>query len=438
MNNSPDRTPLTVSLRACVVAALLASGGIARSQETDFDPESLEEFAAADMGFVGMGEPSPPNQPYQPPPALPPATPDGSTVTGDPYGQWQQWKSNLKQRTGTSFELYLNPIDHVIVAGPNSGINRAAFWFNFHLEQTLWQGARLVSNTRGGTGKGMDRYVDSHFNINKNTNEADEIYISHLYLEQKLLSDKITLAAGKLDLLDSFDSNEVGSWNFIPYTLARNPTIAAPYHALGASVRWDATEWLYAQVGGADSGGEGTETGFNTAFRSGEAYFTIGEIGIKPKLLGRPGTYRFIVWNDTGNLDRFDGAGTESSDQGVAFNFDQQITDRLGIFARYGITDEAVHEVHQYWSVGGTYAGPIPSRRDDLLGFGVAQGLISDDFRATTSGASSSITQFDLYYKVQVRQWLSVTPDFQVILNPDDEADEDVAFIAGVNVEIRL
>ncbi|MBC7783474.1 MAG: carbohydrate porin [Burkholderiales bacterium] len=402
----------------------------AQDAAEDFDFEAL---AAVEMGFDGLGEPSPPNQPYEPVSEAPIApAPD------DWYGQWQKWKAGVKDRWGTSFDFYFNPSDHYIVAGPNDGINRGALWFNFHLEQKLWQGARIVSNTRGGSGHGLGRYMDSRFKAVTHSNEATGLYVSHLFLEQKLFNDKVTLAAGKMDLLDSFDTNEVGSWNFVPYPLARNPAIPAPYHSLAATVKWDVAEWFYAEAGISDSDGDVTETGFNTAFRSDEAYFSIYEIGIKPKLLGRPGTYRFIYWNDTGDLGRYDGGGVESSDSGYALSFDQKITDHLGLFARYGYADAAVHQIEHFWSFGGTYSEPIPGRKKDTLGFGVAQGLLSDDFRATKSATSATTTLFNLYYKIQVQQWVSVTPDFQLILNPNNDADDDLGFIVGLHVEMRF
>ncbi|HEX3358798.1 MAG TPA: carbohydrate porin [Tepidisphaeraceae bacterium] len=422
----------------CALSALtLAYTPIVRAQDAapddmgDVSPVDADSLSAADTGFAA-GEPGPRTQPYQVLPETPPPP-----TPGDWYSQWQNWKSDLQKKTGTSFELYLNPAEQIVASGPAQGVNRGVLWFNFHLEQTLWQGARLVTNTRGGKGDGLNRYVDSLFNFNQHQGEHSRIYISHLFLEQKLFNDQLTLQAGKMDLLDNFDANEVGGWNFAPYGFARNPSIPAPYHAIGANVRWDPTKWLYMQAGIADAAGDSAETGVNTTFRDEEPYFSIYEIGLQPKFMGRPGTYRFIFWNNSGDVARFDGHGVEDGDNGVDISFDQQVTDHLGLFARYGFSNPLVRKMHHFISVGGTYAGPIPGRKDDTLGFGVSHAILSHDYREAND-LSATETQFDVYYKIQVQPWITVAPDVQVVLNPDQDTSKSSAVIAGVYVEMHF
>ncbi|HEY7087335.1 MAG TPA: carbohydrate porin, partial [Tepidisphaeraceae bacterium] len=268
--------------------------------------------------------------------------------------------------------------------------------------------------------------------------EVNCIYISHLMLDQKLFNDKVEVNIGKLDLLDFFDTNEVDDWNIIPYSLARNPSIPAPYHVLGARGRVDPCEWLYLQAGIADAGGRASETGFNTAFDDDEPYFSIGEVGFKPKFLDRPGTYRFMVWHNSGDIAHFDGSGTKGGDTGFALSFDQQVSDRLGLSLRYGWSDPEVRRINHYISVGMSLNEPLPGRNHDVLGASLAEILVSDDYRDSNPGIESTATQVDLYYKIEMAPWITVTPDVQVILNPDQDTSKDFAVIAGVYVEMRF
>lgn len=439
MNTKSSGPTYRKSYLPLLAGILLATGATAaRAQSYDGDIGMVGDgMAASDTGFA-YGEPSKATPPYYVPPA--PGSPEAEatqTTPGNWYQNWQAWKADLASKTGTTFDLYVNPSDQVYLGSSDSGINRAAIWYNFHLEQTLWHGARLVTNTRGGEGRGLDRYQDSLFNINKHTDDATGIYISHFYLEQKLFDDRLTLSAGKLDLLDTFDDNEVGSWNYIPYSLARNPSIPAPYHALGASARWDMTDAVYVQAGVADDGGTVTQTGFNTAFKSGEPYFGIYEIGIKPKFFGRPGTYRFILWDASTTDARFDGSGNKHGDLGAALSFDQQMTDQLGLFCRYGYADPSIHKINNYFSVGGTYTGLIQGRKDDVLGAGIAFAILSNDYRQANDVASTQ-TQVDLYYTAVIRPWISVTPDIQLLVNPDHNSGSNMAVVATLNVEMRF
>ncbi len=419
---------------------LVAGASTARAQSTDAGDAGSgtdsDSIAAVDTGFA-LGEPSKATPPYKVPAATTAPVFPTQPAPGNEYAAWEAWKAELKAKTGTSFDLYVNPTDQVILEHPDAGLNRGDIWYNFHLEQSLWQGARLVTDTRGGTGQGLNRYVENLFNLNQNEGEAAGIYVAHLYLEQRLFNDHFTMSVGKFDLVCKFDDNEVGSWNFIPYSLARDPAIPEPDHALGATARWDVTGWLYAQAGVADDGGNVTQTGFNTAFKSGEPYFGIFEAGIQPHLLGRPGTYRFIVWDESTTTARFVGGGEKHGDGGVALSFDQQITDHLGLFTRYGYSDPSIHKINDYWSVGGTYAGLIPGRDDDVLGAGVALALLSSGYRQT-SGVASTQTQVDLHYTAAIRPWISVTPDIQLLVNPDHNPGPKTALIATLNVEMRF
>jgi carbohydrate-selective porin OprB len=395
-------------------------------------------IAAIDGGFA-PGEVPPRTIPYEPPASQPSVAEAITPAPSDWYGQWQQWKADLAKKTGTSFELFLNPSDQFIVTGASDddGLNRGVLWFNFHLEQQLWPGGRIMSNTRGGHGDGVNRYVDSLFNFNQHAGETTCPYVSHLFYDQKLFGDKVTIDIGKLDLLDWFDENEVNGWNMIPYSLARNPSIPAPYHVLGARVRFDPAEWVYVQAGVADAGGRHSETGFNTVFDEDEPYFSIAEIAFKPKFLDRPGTYRAMVWHNCGDISRFDG-GTESGDTGFALSFDQQITDQLGAAFRYGWSDPEVRRINHYVSFGLSYSEPLPGRKRDVAGASVAVIFQSDDFRDVVPGIESTAAQFDFYYKIAVTPWFNITPDLQVIVHPDQHLDEDIAVIAGVWAELTF
>jgi hypothetical protein len=390
--------------------------------------------AAVDLS-PAFGEPSPPAPPYQQPPPL-----TTQPAPSDWYSQWLNLKKDLKDTTGTSFDLYLNPTDQAIVAGPGAGHNRGDIWYNFNLTQQLWDGASIVTNTRGGDGKGLNRYVDTLLNFNRNTDEAGGVYISHFYLQQKLFNDHLTLAGGKLDLADTFDDNAVATWNFMPYNLARDPSIPMPYHAIGLVARADFTSWLYAAAGVADDGGNVTQTGFNTAFKSAEPYFSMYEIGVEPKLLERPGTFRFLLWDEIADLAKFDNTGNIHGDVGAAISFDQQITDHLGLFTRCGYADPAIHPINVYWSAGGTYQGLIPGRKNDVLGFAVDQAEVSDDYRRV-NGGSSSQSQVDLFYTIQIQPWICVTPDVQVVVNPTQSQFDNATnavLVMALNFELRF
>jgi carbohydrate-selective porin OprB len=399
-------------------------------------PAAIGRDDLANLEMNLLVEPPPDLPPYV---KLPPVEPEKvpPPPPKDLWGKWQALKTDLHKKTGTSFNAYLSFSPQYVVTGPNDGHHRGVFWFNLNINQDLWKDAMIISNVRGGSGRGLGPVLGNILPTNWMQNETDDIYISHLFFQQALFDKKLTLSIGKLDLDDIFDTNEVGSWNFLSYAPARNPGIPVPWHVLAGVAHWEVNDLLYVQAGAGDRNGEGGETGFDTTFGGDPEFFAIGEIGVRPKFGGKKGTYRLMVWYDPHDLPRFDGSGNDSGDWGVAFNFDQQINDKLGIFARYGYADGDVRALEHFWSAGFTYAGAIPGRNLDVMGVGVAQGRLSGDLRRVVP-LESAETLFEAYYRFRINDWASITPDVQVILDPGARSGEDTAFVAGVNLVLMF
>lgn len=112
---------------------------------------------------------------------------------------------------------------------------------------------------------------------------------------------------------------------------------------------------------------------------------------------------------------------------------DQDDSQGLGVFFRYGYADEAVSVVEHFWSAGAQYQGLIPTRDDDVLGFGFAQGIISDSLPGLEGGDRESV--YEVYYSVAVYPWLVITPDFQYVTSPGGFHGRD-AFVAGLRVRV--
>jgi len=362
----------------------------------------------------------------------------GVLPSGEWYETWKQFKKDLEEKAGTSLSLCVIYTSQTIVNGPGEGKDRGVFWWNLNVNQRLWQGATLVTNTRGGSGLGPGRYQDIQLNHNWMQGEPREIYVSHLLLEQKLFDDKVTIWAGKLDVADYFGTNEVASWNFLSYSLARNPTIPMPYHAIGAVARYDVAEWLYVQAGVADAGGSWTRSGFESAFRAPHPNLSLYEAGLRPKIGGRKGNYRFTLWYDAETVSRVDGTGSERDNLGFGLSFDQQLSDKVTAFLRYGRADQDLRDVEHFWSVGARWKGPFAARPADEFVFGVSQAVMGRDFRRANTPSTSQETLFEMYYNIQITEWMALKPDVQVILNPGANDSNDVGVVAGLRLQLAF
>ncbi len=279
-----------------------------------------------------------------------------------------------------------------------------------------------------------------------------------LWYEQRLFDDKLRIRFGRIDMTAEFDTNAYANdetAQFINFALINTVNIPFPDYGFGALVLVQPWDWLYAAAGVADAQADGQTPGIHTGFHGEDYVFSDFEFGLLPvwktpwgKL---PGGYRFGLWydpqpkakyfNDLGGRRRT--IPTKSGDTGFYVNLDQLIlkerpaddadSQGLGVFFRYGYAHQDVNPIEHIWSIGCQYRGLIPTRDDDVLAFGVAQGVISDALRAFGGGGTHE-SIYELYYNIRLLPWLNLTPDFQYIDNSGGGGGRD-AFVAGVRIQ---
>ena len=136
---------------------------------------------------------------------------------------------------------------------------------------------------------------------------------------------------------------------------------------------------------------------------------------------------------------------TRGDDVGLYLNFDQMVLKEndnpkdkqgLGVFGRYGFANGDVNKVNHFWSLGASYLGLVPTRDADVLGFGVAQSILSSQYRHNVNSLADRETVYELYYAIKVTPWLTVSPDLQVITNPGGNKDARDALMGGLRLKI--
>jgi porin len=288
-----------------------------------------------------------------------------------------------------------------------------------------------------------------------------EILVDKWWWRQRLLNDRIEIRVGKLlNVIDLFDANAYAGNNYGQFTnsyLTTNPTIPST-KGLGAFVRAWPVDWFYVETGAMDPDQRLTRTGFDTAFHGEDHFRAFWEFGFTPKwetARGKlPGNYRFGWWYDPQRKTKYDRirytgqpADVETGDVGAYMNFDQlvwkeQVNPKdkqgLGVFARYGFAQGDRNKVEHFWSCGTQYEGLIPTRDRDVLGFGVAQAILSEQYHEHVKNTSDRETVYELYYLIEVTPWMVITPDLQFITNPGGDRFARDSIVGGVRVKIAL
>jgi carbohydrate-selective porin OprB len=314
--------------------------------------------------------------------------------------------------------------------------------YDFGLRQRLWPGATMDLDVRGGEGDDPAvRFANSTMNTNQYAGTPNEGFILHLWVEQKLWDEQLTLRGGKLDLGDWMDVNRFGYYNLLGFSQNHNPAIPFPGNPLAAMITVEpkSVSWLYASAGVANAEQSSLTGGFHELREGKSSLFAMGELGLKLNFNGQPGIYRFIGWYDGRDLAPIGGKTGETSDgrYGVALSFDQNLTRDLGLFARYGLADQSEFNPRHSWQVGFDWKGVVPGRPKDDLAVGLVQNVFDDARKRVVRDASEHESYLEAYYNYVAYDWLQVQPVFQMLHNPGG-VERSPAWIVGVHVAIRL
>jgi len=255
-------------------------------------------------------------------------------------------------------------------------------------------------------------------------------------MEQRFFDDKLFFAAGKLDLSYWFDWNEAASsadTQFLSSALVNNLTIPFPAKGLGAMASIKPLDWLYFQSGAATARASSTKVGLSDGFNS---TLFINELGLTPKFGSLQGNYRFIFYLDREKLDCLNSDETKKSNIGWALSFDQAVTDRITLFFRYGFADQKVSDIEYFWSGGAQFLEPIPGRKFDCLGIGIARSILGNDYREANAaedyGVSRAETMYEIYYSCHLNNSLTLTPDIQMVTHPNAEESAKTEIVCGL------
>ncbi len=325
-------------------------------------------------------------------------------------------------------------------------------------------GATVFTHVEGGWSRGLnDSSVGALLEVNGDAYGDAWINLTELYWEQTFFSDRIRFRLGKMDLLGgytfhensaAFDCNAYANdetGQFLNAALVNNPSVPFPDRGLGVSIIVEPIERWYVSAACVDAQAVQSETGFNTTFHGEDNFFAVVETGYMPVIetpWGKlPGGYRGGMWYDPQGKDRYRAEAdlrtitVKRDDVGFYLSFDQalfrensQDDQGLGAFFRYGWADRDVNDLCGFWSTGFQYQGVIPSRDDDVLGVGYANGKRGDnpDFTAHHEQA------WEFYYSVQLTPWLQITPSLQYLNHPGMDRDISDAVVAGIRAQMEF
>lgn len=329
------------------------------------------------------------------------------------------------------------------------------------------EGGRVFMLTEGVWSKsaGIDApSVGSVFGVNGDARDRRSMDITELWYEQALLDETLRIRLGKMDLTGGFEhhncpvsfdcSNYANdeTTQFFNGALINNPTIPFPDYGLGIAVHYNPVGNWYVSAAVVDAQADIRETGFRTTFHKEDYFFYIFETGITPQLPSDngplQGAYRAGLWYDPqpkANADYADAGKSYRDDVGLYLtcdqmllkeNNDQQDSQGLGAFFRYGYANSKRNDIANFFSFGFQYQGLFEDRDEDVLGLGFAHGVFSNSASATYTDDYESA--LELYYSAQLTPWLAVSPSIQYVANPGGDKNISDAVVLGVRTQMSF
>ncbi|MBI5696882.1 MAG: carbohydrate porin [Nitrospirae bacterium] len=308
-----------------------------------------------------------------------------------------------------------------------------SFSVDVELSRSVFDTDVAFVHLEGGQGDGLMDELPSFYGVNADATGGDaRIEIADAYYEHGLMDGKMKVAFGKLDMTSWFDGNEAANderFQFLSGGFVNNAAVEFPDNAAGLRWGYDINDLFGMQLG-AQAGDSDWEDIIDNMFG-------IAQLDVRPKFGEMQGNYRMYGWVNGVNHTSFSGPVDETaSGWGVGASLDQQVAENVTLFSRLGYQDRDVYPFEFAWSLGGSVGGGIWGRADDSFGLGWGMAHLSTGYK--DSGAFAEMSDeghLEAYYRLSVNKFLDITPDVQVITNPEGDGGFGSAVIFGVRAQ---
>jgi porin len=327
------------------------------------------------------------------------------------------------------------------------------------------------------TGKNISTLAGTQFGLSGQNGPSDTIRLSELSWDQSLFDDHVRLLVGRLnptaefatsDISCAFASNITCAQPFAWYV--NTSGVAYPVSTWGARVTLKPTLPSYLRIGvyqDDPSQSDVNEHGFNWGTNTSTGAFVPVEAGYQTDFSTARYPFKYDIggYYDTGSytvpkaageqdLNRRGRTGFYAQAQQTVWRPDPSTDRSLTLFGGL-LAATGGYQVYPLTIYTGAYLrGPFAGRPNDAMGFeasyvGVnksAQGQVIDTFDSLGLTAPNHANQwiFEADYKIAIAPGISLIPDAQYVIHPDEigfndpSPGVDHAFIIGAQVAINI
>jgi len=316
-------------------------------------------------------------------------------------------------------------------------VTDASHSMDLEFEKKFDDGAIAFIHLETGDGAGVEDELKVFSNVNQDADDSNSsVNATEVWYEYYSKSAPVTVTFGKIDSTCYLDTNVYADdecTRFLGHIFRNSPVIEFPDdNAAGIRFLLEPAEWFDIETQILDANADGEDM-FDNVFVS-------SQFNIKPNFMGRPGNYRVYGWlNDKEHTKWIDPSKTKEKGFGIGVSFDQELSDKLGLFARYGWQDPDVFasgddfSLAQSWSMGLQLQGSIWGRDEDSFAIAFGQVIASDEYKKANFLNAKSEEHLEVYYSFKINEHLTFIPDLQLICDPygGDAANGDKTIVVG-------
>ncbi len=271
---------------------------------------------------------------------------------------------------------------------------------------------------------------------------SDNNKLLEAWYEGKFLKERLLWTFGILDGTVYIDSNNVAhdeTGQFMNAAFYNSPIHGIPSYSPGMRVTYRFSDRFYGTLLYIE--GEDRTSAQERLFARSKDFSTVyaAEIGCRLKPGGREGNYRIYVWKDTTDFDRNDGNGTDNN-QGIGLSFDQNLSDHLALFGRYSAGEKEVLNFDQFYNLGFSL-----NAGRNTLGFAAGVLRVGNGAKQQWTSGGTTVSLYEknlviseLFYRRQITDTLSVTPDLQYTRNPLGSSDLDGIWVTSLRLNVTF
>jgi len=316
-------------------------------------------------------------------------------------------------------------------------VTDATLAFDLRLTAQTSKSGKAYIQFKAGNGEGIDEDIPSLSLFNVATT-ARELRLAKIWYEHTF-GDKVRVRGGKLDITTDFDTNAAANDEydqFLSDGFVNNLAVEFPEGCSNfGAMLWISPNSLFdIGIGFAEATMEWDDVFKNP--------FTILELGVKPSIAGRQGNYRIYGWRNGLEHDRLLSPEiTDDANYGFGLSADQEISEGVTLFARYGHQRGSVSQMEHAWSVGVDITGKILRREEDSLGLAYGQAIIGKNWKSLdelTGIDSGDEHHLEIYYRIKTNKYFSVSPNLQWVKNPNGDKGNNSVWAFGIRTYLNL